>query len=309
MNYKHLLIFIIIICILLLLVRISINIDTKEININIKEIKNNRLELLKSKKELPTNKPLLWFYWEDMNTKRPGYIDICIDSIYKKCSNSFNIIKLDKNNINDYLPEIIHNKMNFKDLKIAQKVDFYRILLMYKYGGIYIDVDILVLKDLKQIHDKLKLYDYVGFGCTGNKCKDGTGRPSNWILCSRPNTTLMLNILHRYYDKINKNEKITYHDLGKILIWEELDNLIKNNGYKYYHYPNLYDGTRDINGNWVSMSRLFSNENILYDRPNELLFIVLYNSDATEEIKKLTKEELLNSNYFITKYFNKSINQ
>ena len=38
----------------------------------------------------------------------------------------------------------------------AQKVDFYRILLMYKYGGIYIDVDILVLKNLDSIIQNIK---------------------------------------------------------------------------------------------------------------------------------------------------------
>ena len=34
------------------------------------------------------------------------------------------------------------------------------------------------------------------------------------------------------------------------------------------------------------------------------MFIVLYNSDASNEIKKLTKEELIKSDYFISKYFN-----
>jgi hypothetical protein len=294
MNYKHLLIIIIIIAILICVT--SIIIDRNSHN-------TKTLILLDYKKELPKDKPILWFYWEDTNIKRPGYIDICIDSVYKNCSKTFYIIHLNNNNIDEYLPEIKYNKMDFTGLKIAQKVDFYRILLMYKYGGIYIDVDILVLKDLKSIHDKLLTYDYVGFGCTGDFCKNGINRPSNWLLCSRTNTKLMKNILYRYYDKIINDNNFSYHDLGKILIWDELDNLIKNEQYSYYHYPNLYDGTRDINGHWVSMNRLFSNENIKYDNMDELLFIVLYNSDATDEIKKMSKNELLNSNYFITKYF------
>lgn len=305
MNYKYLILIIIIILILIFGIKINNDNDND---------KNKKIILLDTKKQFTTNKPILWFYWEDMsNRKRPGYIDICIDSIYKYCSSSFNIIHLNNLNIGEYLPEIKYNKMDLSKLRIAHRVDFYRILLMYKYGGIYIDIDILVLKDLKSIYDKLVNYDYVGFGCTGNFCKIGINRPSNWLLCSRPNTKLMKNILQRFYDKFNQlNNRIDrdgdinigYHDLGKILIWEELDNLIKNDNYEYYHYPNLYDGTRDINGNWVSMNRLFSNENILYDKPDELMFIVLYNSDATDEIKKISKNELLNSNYFIAKYFN-----
>jgi hypothetical protein len=299
MNYKYLILIILIV--IILIISIAIKIDNNDNN-----NENKKIILLNTKKYLPSDKPLLWFYWEDMaNKKRPGYIDICIDSIYKHCSSTFNIIHLNNLNIDEYLPEIKYNRMDFSRLKIAHKVDFYRILLMYKYGGIYIDVDILVLKDLKSIHNKLENYDYVGFGCTGNLCKNGNGRPSNWIICSRPNTKLMKNILQRFYDKFNQINSINigYHDLGKILIWEELDNLIVNENYEYYHYPNIYDGTRDINGNWVSMNRLFSNENIIYDKSDELMFIVLYNSDATDEIKKISKYELLNSNYFITKYF------
>jgi len=308
MNYKYLILLIVIIVISI----IGIAIEKSKNNKN----KNKKIILLDTKKVLLNNKPILWFYWENIpNKKKPGYIQICIDSIYKYCSSTFNIIHLNNLNIDEYLPEIKYNKMDLSRLRIAHKVDFYRILLMYKYGGIYIDVDILVLKDLKSIHDKLEYYDYVGFGCTGNFCKFGNGRPSNWILCSRPNTKLMGNILQRFYDKlngingvngeINEDINIGYHDLGKILIWEELDNLITNENYKYYHYPNLYDGTRDVNGMWVSMSRLFSNENIIYDKPDELLFIVLYNSDATDEIKKMSKNDLVNSKYFITKYFKK----
>jgi hypothetical protein len=314
MKYTYLILIIIMIILIFILTSKSVEIKTNKTNkTNMNMNMNNNLIILDAKKQLSTDKPYLWFYWEDTNKKRPGYIDICIDSIYKQCGNTFNIIQLNNNNIDEYLPEIKYNHMDFSKLRIAHKVDFYRILLMYKYGGIYIDVDILILKDLTPIYDKLKEYDYVGFGCTGNFCKIGMGQPSNWIICSRPNTKLMKNILNRYYDKLknlnkvngdtNTNTNIGYHDLGKILIWEELDNLIKNENYQYYHYPNLYDGTRDVNGNWVSMDRLFSEENIIYDKPNELMFIVLYNSDATDEMKKISKEDLLKSSYFISKYF------
>lgn len=297
MVYKCLILIIIFIIFIFIIILSSIN-NNKN---------NKKFIIVDEKKQLPKDKPYLWFYWEDVNNKKPGYINICINSIYKNCNKTFTIIHLDNNNIDEYLPEIKYNKMNFNSTKIAQKVDFFRILLMYKYGGIYIDVDILVLKDLKPIYDKLKKYDYVGFGCTGLICKYGFNRPSNWLLCSRPNTKLMKNILFRYFDKLNNNNINNYHDLGKLLIWSELDNLSINEGYIYYHYPNLYDGTRDITGKWVSMDRLFSNENIMYDKPNDILFIVLYNSDASETIKNLTTNELLKSDYFISKYFRQTM--
>ena len=174
-------------------------------------------------------------------------------------------------------------------------------------------MDILVMKDLSEITDKLKRYDFVGFGCTGARCKYGYGKPSNGILASRKNTALMKNILDTYEKKINhinlnKIKDVGYFDLGKYIIWEELDKLFKN-GYSYHHYPNTVDGTRDKNGEWVTMSRLFSDGNIEYDYPDDLLMVVLYNSDLDDfdkKYRKMTKEELLKTNINFVNYYNKS---
>ncbi len=264
------------------------------------------------------NKPYLWLYWE--NTM-PPYIAMCKDTIYKHCSESFNIIFLNNNNIYDYLPELKDNKYNFSKLKIAQKVDYYRILLLYKYGGLYLDMDIICMKDPIEIINKLENddnIDYVGFGCTGNICKYGYGKPSNGIMASKPNTELMKNILTHYEMKLREinnknitNNDINYFEFGKFIIWQELDNLIKNNNYKYFHYSNTFDGTRDINGRWVHMGRLFSDENIKYDDESNLLFVVLYNSDLDDVDKTYrykTKQELLDLKFNFTKYYKKSMN-
>lgn len=254
------------------------------------------------------DKPKLFLYWEGNN--KPPYIDLCIESIYKHCSKSFDIIFLDDTTIYNYLPEV--KNLNFNKLKIAQKVDYYRIALLNKYGGVYMDTDILVLKDPIEITNQLNKYDFVGFGCTGNVCKYGYGKPSNWILCSKKNTILMKNILNNYLNKLNEinnnNREIDYHEFGKYIIWEELDKLIKT-GYTYYHYPNTVDGTRDKNGDWVTMGRLFSDKYIEYDDPNNLLMVVLYNSDLDDFDKKyrnMSKEELLKTNINFVKYYNKS---
>lgn len=256
------------------------------------------------------SKPILWCYWEG---EMPDYIKMCKETIYKHCSKSFDIIVLNDKNIHIHLPELKEKQLDFSNLKIAQKVDYYRILLLYKYGGLYLDMDILVQKDLKEIMDKLKKYDFVGFGCTGARCKYGYGKPSNWLLASRKNTLLMKNILENYENKLkelnlNKSSQTGYFDFGKYIIWEELEKLIKN-GYSYYHYPNTVDGTRDINGNWVTMGRLFSDKYIEYDNPDNLLMVVLYNSDLDDFDKKyrnMSKEELLKTNINFIRYYNKS---
>jgi len=253
-----------------------------------------------------TKKPYMWLYWDNKTDKNnPAIIDLCYDTVVKHCSNSFEIVRLNKDNIESYIPELEHYKIYMKDLIIAHKVDIYRIMLLYKYGGIYLDSDIIVLKDPVEIIDKLKKYDFVGFGCTGYECKNGYGNPSNWLLASRPNTNLMGNILNKQLEIIKKNKKLDYHDIGKMLIWQELDNLFKQE-YEYYHYPNTIDGTRDKDGKWVTTQRLFSNEKIEYDNEKDMLFCVYYNSSDLN-INKLTKEEILSKDWNITKFIKKSL--
>ena len=69
--------------------------------------------------------------------------------------------------------------------------------------------------------------------------------------------------------KQNNYKKENYHSLGKLVIWEVLDKLIKEDNYSYYHYPNTIDGTRNKQGDWVTNKIIFSNDRIDYDElPN-----------------------------------------
>lgn len=258
--------------------------------------------------------PKLWLYWDNIDGKQtPAYIQLCYETVLKNCSNSFEIIRLNKDNIKNYLPELKDYEKYLEKLRIAHKVDFYRILLLYKYGGVYMDSDIIVLQDPIEIIDRLYDNEFVGFGCTGNICKYGYGNPSNWILAARPNSVIMKNVLENLIKRLeyiyekNSYDRIHYHELGKAIIWMELDKLIKNNKYKYFHYPNKIDGTRDKNGYWIFNNSFFSNEEIEYEEPEKMLFIVLYNSELSDKIKNMTKEELLNLDCNYTKFIKKAL--
>lgn len=253
---------------------------------------------------LNNHKPYLWIYWQGY---MPAYIRLCIKSAYQHCSKSFNIKLLNDKSVYKFIPEKQHLHTKLEKLLIAQKVDYYRIYLLYKYGGLYIDADTLILRDPIEIIEKLKTYDYVGFGCTGQVCNYGYGRPSNGIMASRAKGVLIEKILRNIETVLISNiAPDNYFTLGKYIIWHELEELIKKHRYVYYHYSNDYDGTRDRDGKWVTAQRLFSNKNIDYAKPNELMFIVLYNSNMSE-YKKLTEEEILLSDSVISYYFKKSL--
>jgi len=247
-------------------------------------------------------KPYLWLFWEGYE---PEYIKLCYETVIKQCSDSFNIVKLNDTNIHDYLPDI--KNYDLSKLIIQHKVDIYRIMLLYKYGGIYLDADIVVLKDLTPIIDKLKKHDFVGFGCTGIPCTKYYGYPSNWILASRKGTKLMKNVLDHQLTKL-KEDKLEYHDIGKMVIWNELEKLMKNDKYEYYHFNPKYDGSRDKHGSWITTDIVFSNEKIEYEDEDNMLVYVFYNSNIDNNLKKLTREELLAKDWNYTRFIKKSLN-
>ena len=79
-------------------------------------------------------RPKIWMYWETLPEKtKPGYIDLCIESVKWNCKNCFDIHVLDNISINKYLPEI--KNIDLSSLELPQKVDYYRYCLLEKYGG------------------------------------------------------------------------------------------------------------------------------------------------------------------------------
>ncbi len=256
----------------------------------------------------------IWVYWENINRNNyPTHIKLCLDTIRKHLG-KYNLVILNEKTIKNYLPEL---RNDFENLKIAQKVDYYRIALLYKYGGIWIDADIIMVKDLEPVFKKLdEGYDYVGFGCTGGQCSNGYFRPSNWVMASRPNSILMKTVLDKLNNKLDSREKNqkqnddTYHDYGKLVIWDALEDL-KPLGYDYYHFTSEYDGTRDTNKYWVHTPEFFSNQPIKFLDESKIMFFVLYNSEITGEnswVKDCEESKLLNSDLNISKIYIKALN-
>jgi hypothetical protein len=252
---------------------------------------------------------IMWIYWDDLNgiENRPDYISLCLETI-KKYSTNFNLIILNKDNIEYYLPELKEIKIQYDldRLLLAQKVDVYRIMLLYKYGGFYLDTDTILLKNPINLYNLLNEYDFVGYGCTGNICfpESSYGYPSNGVLIARKNSILMKNVFDNILNRLESDTDFTssdnYFEIGKYPIWEELKKLTQN-GYKYYHIKSEI-GIRDTSGKWVTAERLFSNEEFYFKDEDKLVMIVLYNN-MMKDLKKIKKEEIFNSDWKIKKFF------
>jgi len=240
------------------------------------------------------NRPIIWAYWETLPGRRkPGYISMCLDSIIHNCSSCFDIKILDNITIYDFIPEI--KKYDLTRLPIQQRVDIYRYFLLYKYGGIWLDADTLVIKCFCKYYKLLNNHDYIGFGCGYDKmeCRkreSGYGKPINGIMISRPNTPYLKCIIDSCLESI-KNDNLDYHELGRVVMSKCYDKLSMESDWEYYHVPSRCQ-EYDSEGN--KLNNIFRPFNI-EDCKEERVFFPLYNTAPgyPEWFKDLSKDELM----------------
>lgn len=260
--------------------------------------------------ELPNH---IWLYWETKKgKKKPAYLDLCYETIVKHCGNNFKIHLLDENTVYDYLPNL-RKDFNNKITKIPMKADYIRYQLLYKYGGIWLDSDVIVFKNLYKLLEKLKDYEYVGFGChyIGKQCtekNDGYSKPANWVMICRPNSLLMKTVIKKADILLKSNDKEYfdkhYHILGRNLLWDCIQEL--KSKYKSWDYLHVSSKCveRDSSGKKITNERSMSIESIDEYCNKKRYFLPIYNSAPgfPKWFLDMTKKEILNNNILISKY-------
>jgi hypothetical protein len=103
----------------------------------------------------------LFTYWETpKGSKKPGYIDVCEETIWKHCSKHFTVHHLTPDNLKEFLPDLPKKISALRYNKnpahtIVAKSDYIRAALLYEYGGVWLDSDTLVLRDFEEIFNAL----------------------------------------------------------------------------------------------------------------------------------------------------------
>ena len=256
----------------------------------------------------------IWMYWENKSqTKKPIYLNICYDTVLYHCSDKFNIHLLNEKSIYDYLPNL-RSDLD-KRLNIPQKADYIRYNLLYKYGGIWLDSDIIIMNSLESLIQKLRQYDYVGAGCHYNNCKDnGYPYPANWVMVSRSHTRFMkmcidrcdyiLDSIYRY----DSSSMINYHIFGRDNLWNNIK-ILKLSNWDYYHYDSKCL-ERDSKYRKITNERLLSNEQIDQNCINNLLYIPIYNTAPgfPKWFIDMNYDDIIYGKMLISRLFRKSLN-
>lgn len=256
----------------------------------------------------------IWLYWENKPyATKPAYLDLCYETVKKHCGSSFHVHLLDEKSVFKYLPRM---RTDLSTLRIPQKADYIRLSLLKKYGGVWLDADIIVFSDLYPFLEKLRDYDFVGFGCHSETCRispTGFPRPANWVMFSRKNGRLISNCLRTADRIIDTKRKLMhkskfYHVLGRKLLWGEIDALLATRTWTYYHEASTCLDRDSKNVKWTN-KRILSKEKMDTKCNRQLRFVPVYNTAPGFEqwFLDLSKEKILAGDYLISEMFRKSL--
>tara|TARA_Y100000389_G_scaffold152362_1_gene152333 strand:+ start:5595 stop:6488 length:894 start_codon:yes stop_codon:yes gene_type:complete len=280
--------------------------------IYISYLSKSSVKVLKPIKEL-NQKPYLWLYWENKyQHKKPSYIELCHKTVKRNCSDMIVRI-LDEKTVLDYLP----NLRDLSKLSIPHKADYIRLALLSKYGGVWLDSDVIVFKTLRTFIEYLKKYDFVGFGCHDLDCrikKNGRPKPANWTMISRKNGVLVTRCLKQVDTlldkKLNMNSIFNYHKIGRELLWKNIRYLLRNTNWDYYHHTSI-GIERDVDMRKITNDRLMSkiDKKEILKYPNDAYFLPVYNTAPGFPAWFLSMDEgeILEGDILMSYFFRKAL--
>ena len=289
-------------------------IDYNNIDNGINYLKTNQFKFFLPKEE----KTIYHVYWYGMIKRKQL---CCINSYLatQDLSNTELWVWLDENTFNNSNKELIKDHKNIKIKKYCpnkEKLDtpFYnykfvdqtkslkfrsdiaRIIFLYKYGGLYYDLDMILLKDLKPLLNKEFCY-------TWSYIKRG----NNGILRLKKQSELCYQLMNKYKNTISPfnlhnekfflgyNHKYIFTEEIKIMcfpcvmfdpVWILMDTKSKSKYSKLSHLDDFFKSTdEDIN-------KFFDNQIFTYhwhSRAN----VVIQKDSYFEKIEKLLKKKLM----------------
>ena len=276
------------------------------------------------------NKNFVWIYYENPVNSRfwssfygrrndldiPAYIFLVFNSIMKNCSN-YNIVILNKDNLKYFIKDDF-NLMPDSKIPYTLRINFIKYYILYNYGGIWLD-ECIILKNLEPLVDKLKEYDVIGFGCDDSiiRCKLDIKKPRNDILIARKKTLLMYKCYKDMY-YILKNfynyPSFEFNDGSSLILWKNLEILLKNGKTTFYQFNTEYDGSRDYNDKIIDASNQLSLNYTNFLNPKNVYFITIdkdtiHNNFDFQWFLRLSPKQLIESNMWISYLYRFAMDQ
>ena len=117
---------------------------------------------VKALKTFSDDKIIIWQYWAQGFDNVPPMVRICMESVDRWASPDYCIIRLNDNNLGDYIefPNWLKERVHDKIISLAHFSDILRCMLLSTYGGLWLDACTLLTGKLP---DMLVKYDFFAY--------------------------------------------------------------------------------------------------------------------------------------------------
>lgn len=277
---------------------------------------NHLAQYLKGKKKIFT-------FWEPRG-KIPGYLQLCMKT-WKKFLPEYEIRLLDYQKSKVYLGDKLFSNIICKNMTLPIQADAIRVAILHEYGGIWMDVDNIILngsfiKDIKNC-------ELAMIGNNQTKMKDMAFiyATSNSSLLDKWLKELIFKV--KYFKKfIHSSKKNNIHrnnSLKNIKIWNYLGNGIIDKLAINASKTEFYDIDRNALNvfpertffknsslNNIKKYKLFyfKNRDIHLIINNTKNILLLHNSWTPLKYKQKTKDEFLKENVLLSKLLKSLLN-
>jgi len=165
----------------------------------------------------------VWMYWEG---ERPDWISCCERTV------RFHVKDVRILSPSDFdALRVCDRDIELSSLCPAHRADFIRAFLLRYYGGLWLDADCLVLKDLQPCLDLLNRHEFVGY-------RERQGHVANNFMAACPDTRIITAFYENICSILRKRSRLHWLTLGSTsltrvirqlkLSWFEVDrNLIQ----------------------------------------------------------------------------------
>lgn len=195
---------------------------------------------------------VIWQYWETRG-KKPAFVDGLRELARR--NSGCELVCVTPQTLRDYLPEVPKDVMRIKE--IAHKADMIRSMLVARYGGMWLDSDAIVLRDLNWLFDLLETHEFV---CFSKHARLEETRPWVRVNCflSQPNGQIVREWVSRQHGKFPR-VKYGWEEIGTELLHPiclARQELVKVVPFELI-CPVPWDRVREFEGNAADQEKVF----------------------------------------------------
>lgn len=236
---------------------------------------------------------VIWMYWENKpGRQKPGYLQLCEETI-RRHSGGYEVRVLDERSVLDYI-DLPDKVLRLEE--IAHKADYIRFHLLARYGGVWLDADVVLLRSIADAIDPfIGQRDFLGYGRE-------PGKPSINFMASTAESPLMMAqcaaiarvLAEKRVGFFRRKLKLVWTEIGHDTLWE----LARD--YPYYHH----ERAKIAPIFWEDWEQFLSSDAELDEllRP-EPFMVMLYNDFMRKPLQDMSREEVFDGDMLISKLF------